>query len=84
MPLTATDFTATLEVCSRKVLEVELDRVVDEAIQHALASPGHGILVIRRSPRTFTVELSADVPQGTIAELDLVDSSRSPWPSPGR
>ncbi|AMM34443.1 hypothetical protein SA2016_3786 [Sinomonas atrocyanea] len=66
-----TDYAVTLEIDSREGLEAELDRIVDQAIQHALANPGHGILVTRRAHGSFAIELSADVPQGTIAELDL-------------
>ncbi|MCH6472391.1 hypothetical protein [Sinomonas terrae] len=72
MALKTIDYAKTLEIDSRKVLEAELDRVVDHAIQHALDTPGHGILVTRHSPGSFTVELTADVPQGIIAELDLM------------
>lgn len=68
---TTKDYAATLEIKSRTVLEDELDRIVDDAIQHALANPGHGILVTRHSPGTFTIEISDEVPQGTITELDL-------------
>jgi hypothetical protein len=71
MSLKTIDFAKKLEVDNRKALEAELDRVVDDAIQHALACPGHGILVTRLSPGSFTVELSEQVPQGVIAELDL-------------
>ncbi|HKU11268.1 MAG TPA: hypothetical protein VJQ61_08570 [Sinomonas sp.] len=72
MALKTIDYAKTLEIDSRKVLEAELDRVVDHAIQRALDTPGHGILVTRHSPGSFTVELTADVPQGIIAELDLM------------
>jgi hypothetical protein len=65
------DYAKTLEIDSRRVLEDELDRIVDDAIGHALANPGHGVLVTRRGSRTFTVELSDQVRQGMIDELDL-------------
>jgi ethanolamine utilization protein EutQ (cupin superfamily) len=71
MKLKTKDYAKTLEIDSRAVLEGELDRVVDDAIQHAIAKPGHGILVSRNGPGTFTVELSDKVPQGTVEELDL-------------
>lgn len=71
MRLNTKDYAKTLEVDSRAVLEAELDRIVDEAVQHALANPGHGVLVTRKGPGTFTVELSDEVPQGMIAELDV-------------
>ena len=72
MKVRSVDYIRTLEVDSPKVLEAELDRVVAEAIQQALANPGLGILVTRHAPGTFTVELSCNVPQGIIAELDLI------------
>jgi hypothetical protein len=68
---TTKGYAATLEIDSRSVLEDELDSLVDDAIQHALANPGRGILVTRRGPGTFTIELSDEVPQGTITERDL-------------
>lgn len=67
----AADYQRTLEIDTRNALEGELDRVVAEAVEHALANPGYGILVTRCGPGSFTVRLSDDVPQGTIAELDL-------------
>lgn len=71
MSIVTTDYAKTLEIDSRKPIEAELDRVVDIAIQHALAKPGQGILVTRHGPGSFTVELSGTVPPGTTAELDL-------------
>lgn len=73
MPVKSSDYAATLHADSRRVLETELDRVIDQAIQHALANPGHGILLTRHAPGSFTAELSTDVSQGIIAELDLMD-----------
>lgn len=80
MHLKALDYLKTLEIDSRKALEDELDRVVGEAVEHALANPGHGILVTRHGSGTFTVEMSNDVPQGIIAELDLTTRSRALQP----
>lgn len=40
-----TAYATTLEIDSGTVLEAELDRVVDSAIQHSLADSGHGILI---------------------------------------
>ena len=70
-------YTTTLKIDSRTALEGELDRIVNEAVQHAVARPGHGILVTRHAFGTFTVELSNEVPQGTIAELDITSRLRS-------
>lgn len=74
MPDRTTHYIKTLEVDRREILEAELDRVVDQAIQQAIANPGRGILVTRLGAGSFTVELSADVPHGIIAELDLMAS----------
>lgn len=71
MPLKTTDYAKTLGAESWSVLQAELDRVVEEAVQHALESPGHGILVTRHTPGSFSVELSDAVHPGIIAELDL-------------
>jgi len=65
------NFAVTLEIKSRADLEDELDRLVDDAIQHALYNPGRGILVTRSGPGSFTIELSDEVPQGAITERDL-------------
>lgn len=69
MSLQTTDCAKKLEIVNRKALEAELERVVD-AVQHALANLGNGILVTRHRPGSFTIKLSDKVPQGTIAELD--------------
>lgn len=58
----------------RKELEDRLDLAVEEAIRQALRSPGNGVLVTRHDHETFTVELSNDVPHGTISELALYPS----------
>ena len=55
----------------RKDLEDELDRAVEAAIREALRNPGPGVLVTRHDHETFSVELSEEVPPGTIAELAL-------------
>ncbi|WP_336855478.1 hypothetical protein [Sinomonas albida] len=74
MSLKISDYVQTLEIDSRAALEAEPDRVVDIAVQHALSNAGYGVLVTRRRPGTFTVELSDEVPPGAIAELDLMSS----------
>ena len=71
MLLKTTDYAKTIEAESWRALEEELDRLTDEAIQHALGKPGLGILVTRQAPGSFSIELSDKVPPGIIAELDL-------------
>ena len=60
-----------LSIADRKDLDHKLNVEVDAAIQKAFGSLGHGVLVTRHDRETFTIELSADVPHGTILELDL-------------
>ncbi|BCW45157.1 hypothetical protein [Arthrobacter sp. StoSoilB5] len=48
--------------------ENALDRAVENAILQGYNNPGRGIMVTRHDHRTFTVELSPDVPYGTIFE----------------
>lgn len=60
-----------LEIDDRAALECELDCIVEDAIQQALANPTHGILVTRHGPGTFTIELSKEVSPGLIGERDL-------------
>lgn len=64
-----------IKIDSRVSLEIELNHVVERTIQSALTSPGAGILVTRHDQQTFTVEISAEVPFGVIAERDLWASS---------
>lgn len=54
----------------RSELEDRLDKTVEHAIAEALRNPGHGLLVTRHDAHNFTVELSREVPQGTILEHD--------------
>lgn len=68
------DYAKTLEVSSRKALDDELDRMVEDAIRHSLAHSGDGILVTRHNESTFTIEISNEVPHGTITERDLTRS----------
>lgn len=58
-----------VRISHRNELEKHLDRAVEDAIREAQTTPGHGILVTRHDHKTFTVELSHDVPHGTISEL---------------
>lgn len=67
-------YAVKVRITHRKELENKLDRAVEGAIQEALKEPGCGVLVTRHDRQTFTVELSHDVPPGTISELTL-DSS---------
>jgi hypothetical protein len=60
-----------VRIAQRRDLENQLDLAVDAAIREALNSPGRGVLVTRHDHKTFTVELSDEVPQGTITELAL-------------
>lgn len=60
-----------LRIADRKDLENELNAEVNAAIEKAIRNPGQGLLVTRHDRETFTIELSGDVPQGTIHELDL-------------
>jgi hypothetical protein len=64
-------YAVQVRIDHRRELQNELDRALEEAIREALKNPGPGVLVTRHDHRTFTVELSRDVPHGTITELDL-------------
>ena len=59
-----------IRIAHRRDLEVQLNRAVERAITEALREPGHGVLVTRHDYRTFTVELTKDVPPGLTAERD--------------
>ncbi|MBT2514687.1 hypothetical protein J7E82_14450 [Arthrobacter sp. ISL-30] len=61
----------TLTVADRQSLERDLDEAVSQAISEALKEGNKGILVTRCDYRTFKVELSEDVPFGTIAEAEF-------------
>jgi hypothetical protein len=64
-------YIANIRIHARKDLEKELDFVVDDAIMEASRRGGPGIVVTRNSPSSFTVELSEEVPYGTIFERTL-------------
>ncbi|WP_454810548.1 hypothetical protein [Paenarthrobacter nitroguajacolicus] len=57
-----------VKVSHSRELENALDRAVENAILQGYNNPGCGIMVTRHDHRTFTVELSPDVPYGTIFE----------------
>lgn len=67
----ANHYAVQVMITQRRELENQLDLAVDAAIREALNGPGHGVLVTRHDNKTFTVELSHEVPPGTISELTL-------------
>lgn len=67
-------YAVKVRITHRNELEYELDRAVEGAIREALKNPGRGVLVTRHDHQTFTVELSPDVPHGSISELALYPS----------
>jgi hypothetical protein len=67
----AKHYAVKVRITQRRDLENQLDLAVDAAIREALNRPGRGVLVTRHDHKTFTVELSREVPQGTITELAL-------------
>jgi hypothetical protein len=67
-------YAVKVTITHRKELENELDRAVEGAIGEALKDAGRGVLVTRHDHQTFTVELTHDVPHGTISELALYPS----------
>lgn len=64
----STRYHVQVGITDGRELESELDRAVEEAIQEALKNPGRGVMVTRHDHQTFTVELSHDIPHGTISE----------------
>lgn len=48
----------------------QIDRAVHSAIEEALISQIHGVLVVRHDSYNFTVGLSSEVPFGTTRTLD--------------
>ena len=67
------NYAVKVRITHRKELEAELDRAVEEAIQAALKYPDRGVMVTRHDHQTFTVELSHEVPHGTISERQRSD-----------
>ncbi|WP_415853240.1 hypothetical protein [Sinomonas sp. G460-2] len=53
----------------------EMDRTLDEGVaalrQLSIATQGPGILVTRRSPSEFTIELHDSIPHGTTCEKQV-------------
>lgn len=68
-------YAVNVRIAHRKELESKLDRAVEGAIREALKEPGRGVLVTRHDHQTFTVELSPEVPHGTISEMALYPSA---------
>jgi hypothetical protein len=64
-------YAVSIRLARRQDLEAELDRAVDAAIEAASSHPGLGIRVSRHDHQNLTVELTGEVPHGTIAEFDL-------------
>lgn len=64
-------YSTNIAVADRCDLDHQLDAAVDTAIEHALRLPGCGVLVTRRDHRHITVEVTDEVPSGTIFERDL-------------
>jgi hypothetical protein len=69
----STRYHVEVRITDGRELETELDRAVEEAIQEALKNPGRGVMVTRHDHQTFTVELSQDIPHGTISERQRSD-----------
>lgn len=67
-------YPVTIHASDRNHLDAELECVVDGAIRTALANPGRGVVVTRLNYKTFTVELSTEVPHGITVERDLFHS----------
>ncbi|RAM36794.1 hypothetical protein [Arthrobacter globiformis] len=57
-------------------IQQELDSAVELARYQAMKDGGHGILVTRLGPGTFTVTVSADVPYGTTQESCQIRTPR--------
>ena len=58
---------------SRSIQE-ELDSAVELARRHAMQIGGHGIMVTRLGPGSFTVAISAEVPYGVTHESCLIQT----------
>ncbi|WP_104060305.1 hypothetical protein [Arthrobacter sp. 4R501] len=57
-----------VQVQKRSQLDEQLDKAVTILAERAPLCGRQGILVARRSPRDFTLQLHPDVPYGTIQE----------------
>ncbi|MFC0488618.1 hypothetical protein [Sinomonas atrocyanea] len=58
-----------IRVESRRNMEYELEQAVRTLRERAEQIKDRGILVTRRSPQDFTIELHPDVPYGLTKEL---------------
>lgn len=65
-------YSLTLTIDGQERLNDVLDRALGQVLQEALKIGETGILVTRHDHRSYTVELSSDVPIGTIAETDAL------------
>jgi len=64
-------YSVKITVTDRRDLDKQLDIAVDKAVQHALRRPESGVLITRHDNQNMTVQLSTEVPFGTILERDL-------------
>lgn len=61
-----------VEATDPRLIEEELNKAEDEAIQHAIKEGRHGVLVTRTGYATFTVTVSDKVPYGITMEEDAL------------
>jgi hypothetical protein len=70
-------YSINIAVGDRHDLDEQLDIAVERAIEHALRSPGPGVLVTRHDNERISVQLSGEVPFGTTIERDLRPASET-------
>lgn len=63
-------YSTNIAVADRHDLDEQLVAAVDTAIKHALRDPGCGVLVTRRDNRQIAVQVTDEVPAGTIFDSD--------------
>lgn len=80
----STHYYAEVRISKGRELDDQLDGAVENAIRAAIMNPGPGVMVTRHDQQTFSVELTYDVPYGTISERERshLEATRIPLPDP--
>ncbi|MEV7605680.1 hypothetical protein AB0N65_09595 [Paenarthrobacter sp. NPDC089322] len=88
----STRYYVEVRVTEGRELQNQLNEAVGKAIREGLVNPGRGVMVTRHDQQTFSVELTHDVPHGTISECErpvldpaarVVHESNRAFPPPG-
>ena len=73
-----THYYVEVRITDGNQLQNQLNEAIGNAIREGLMNPGRGVMVTRHDLQTFSVELTHDVPYGTISERETSDLHPAP------